>query len=286
MNASPTRVDAHQHFWTLARPDYGWLTPALGPIYRDFQPTDLQPLLAQQQVSRTVLVQAAPTVAETDYMLALAAQHRCVQGVVGWVDLESASASAELRRLAENPVFKGVRPMLQDLPDSDWIASAPIDAAVQTLMHLGLSLDALVKTVHLPYLLRFAERYPALPIAIDHCAKPVVLCGPGHVEFAQWRDGMTELARLPHVCCKLSGLVTEAGKGWQTEMLLPYVDTVLELFGAQRLMWGSDWPVLNLAADYPAWVAATEQLLQRLEPAAAQAVWSGTAERFYRLARA
>lgn len=280
------RVDAHQHFWTLARPDYGWLTPALGPIYRDFQPADLQPLLARQQVSRTVLVQAAPTVAETDYMLGLAAQHSFVQGVVGWVDMAGASASADLQRLAANPVFKGVRPMLQDLPDADWIATAPIDTAVQTMLRLGLTLDALVKTAHLPHLLRFAQRYPALPIVIDHCAKPVVARGPGHMEFAQWRDGMAALAQLPQVCCKLSGLVTEVGAGWQPDMLNPYVDTVLELFGPQRLMWGSDWPVLNLAADYPAWVACSEQLLRRLDAASAQAVWAGTAERFYRLAAA
>jgi L-fuconolactonase len=280
------RVDAHQHFWTLARPDYGWLTPALGPIYRDFQPADLQPMLSQQQVLRTVLVQAAPTVAETDYMLALAAQHHFVQGVVGWVDMASASAPAELERLAANPIFKGVRPMLQDLPDADWIASAPIDAAVQAMLRLGLSLDALVKTAHLPYLLRFAQRHPALPIVMDHCAKPVVLRGPGHAEFAQWRDGMAALAQLPQICCKLSGLVTEAGAGWQPDMLSPYTDTVLELFGPQRVMWGSDWPVLNLAADYPAWVACSEQLLQRLDPASAQAVWAGTAERFYRLSPA
>jgi L-fuconolactonase len=282
--SKPTsRVDAHQHFWTLARPDYGWLTPALGPIYRDFQPADLQPLLAAQQVGRTVLVQAAPTVAETDYMLALAAQYPFVQGVVGWVDLAAASAPAELERLAGNPVFKGVRPMLQDLPDADWIASAPIDPAVQALLRLGLSFDALVNTAHLPHLLRFAQRYPALPIVIDHCAKPQVARGPGHLAFAQWREGMAALARLPQVCCKLSGLVTEAGPGWQAATLSPYVDTVLELFGPQRLMWGSDWPVLNLAADYPAWVAATELLLQRLDPSSAQAVWGGTAERFYRL---
>lgn len=280
------RVDAHQHFWTLARPDYSWLTPALGPIYRDFQPAELQPLLAQQQVSRTVLVQAAATVAETDYMLTLAAQHSFVQGVVGWVDMTSASAPAELERLAHNPVFKGVRPMLQDLPNADWIASAAIDAAVQQMLALGLSFDALVKTEHLPHLLRFARRYPALPIVIDHCAKPVVSRGPGHAEFANWRDGMRALANLPQVCCKLSGLVTEVGAGWQPGMLSPYVDTVLELFGPQRLMWGSDWPVLNLAADYPAWVHATESLLHRLDPTAAQAVWCSTAERFYRLSPA
>jgi L-fuconolactonase len=157
---------------------------------------------------------------------------------------------------------------------------------VQALLRLGLSLDALVKTAHLPHLLRFAQRHPALPIVIDHCAKPVVARGPGHMEFAQWRDGMAALAQLPQVCCKLSGLVTEVGAGWQPDMLSPYVDTVLELFGPQRLMWGSDWPVLNLAADYPVWVETTERLLHRLDHTAAHAVWSGTAERFYRLSPA
>ena len=273
------RIDAHQHFWSVARTDYGWLTPALTPLYRDFQPADLQPMLAAHRVVGTVLVQAAPTVDETRYMLGLASRHAFIQGVVGWADLAAADAPAVIDELAVHPAFKGVRPMLQDLPDDDWIACAPIGAAVRHLVKKGLSFDALVKPRHLPHLLRFAQAHPGLPIVIDHAAKPDIPAG----QFADWRRDLAALARLPGMHVKLSGLVTEAGPGWSTQTLRPVVQTVLDLFGPQAVMWGSDWPVLNLAADYAQWVQASDELLSGLTLDERQAVYAGNAQRFYRL---
>lgn len=273
------RVDAHQHFWRPARGDYGWLTPALTPLYRDFSPPDLLPLLQSAGIDTTVLVQAAPTVAETEFLLDLARGQAFIGGVVGWVDLAAADAPATLERLAREHAFKGVRPMLQDLDDPGWIGHAPVDAAVRTLVRLGLSFDALVRSVHLPHLLAFALRHPALPIVIDHAAKPDL----AHGEYETWRTPLAELAALPQVCCKLSGLVTEAGAGWTTDGLRRHVDAVLELFGPERVIWGSDWPVVTLAARYGDWVAATDGLLAALGDPERAAVLGGNARRFYRL---
>ena len=275
----PLRVDAHQHFWRIERGDYTWLTPALGAIHRNFDPADLQPLLAARGIAATVLVQAAATVAETEYMLSLADRHDFIRGVVGWVDMEAPDAPATLQRLAKHPAFKGVRPMLQDLADPAWIATAPISPAVQALARLGLRFDALVKTAHLPHLLAFGQRHPALAVVIDHAAKPDM----AHGEFAAWRAALAALAALPQMHCKLSGLVTEIGPGWQIDMLRPYAEAVLELFGPRRVMWGSDWPVLNLASDYATWCATTDTLLTGLSADERAAVLGGNAARFYRL---
>jgi L-fuconolactonase len=282
--SAPPRIDAHQHFWRLARGDTTWLNPSLdpslAPIHRDFEPADLEPLLRAQGIAGTVLVQAAPTLAETLFLLSLADQHAFIRGVVGWVDLSAPDATATLDRLARHPAFKAVRPMLQDLPDPAWISTAAIGPAAQALVRLGLCFDALVKTAHLPHLLDFARRHPALPIVIDHAAKPDM----AHGEFAAWRALLTPLAALPHVYCKLSGLVTEIGPSWQIETLRPYVAAVLELFGPQRVMWGSDWPVLNLAAGYARWSETTHALMHGLDEDARAAVLGGNAVRFYRLA--
>jgi L-fuconolactonase len=280
---APYRIDAHQHFWSLARGDYGWLTPDLTPLYRDFEPVDLQPLLAAHDVRGTVLVQAAPTLAETQWLLQLAARYDLVRGVVGWVDLARGDAVPAIDALAANRLLKGVRPMLQDLPDPAWIATAPIAAAVGALVRHGLRFDALVKPVHLPHLLAFAQRHPALPIVIDHAAKPDIARGA----FSAWRRGLQALAQLPSMHCKLSGLATEAqaeaGAGWRAATLRPYAETVLELFGPQRVIWGSDWPVLTLAGGYAEWIAATDDWLAPLDAGDRHAVWAGNAERFYRL---
>ncbi len=281
MNAPPLRrIDAHQHFWATTRTDYGWLTPDLGPLYRDFAPADLQPLLASQRVSGTVLVQAAPTLLETRYLLALASRHAFVQGVVGWVDLCAGDAPEVIDELGQHPTFKGVRPMLQDLADDAWIAQAKVAPAVRHLVRRGLSFDALVKPRHLSHLLRFAQTHDDLALVIDHAAKPDIAAG----ELNSWRRDLAALARLPGVHVKLSGLVTEAGPGWSVDTLRPVVEAVLEMFGPGRVLWGSDWPVLTLACDYARWVHVTDQLLTGLGPYEQQAVMAGNAQRFYRLA--
>jgi len=285
------RIDSHQHFWRPARGDYAWLradVPALAPLVRDFLPEHLAPLLQAHGVERTVLVQAADSEAETDFMLELAAAHDVIGGVVGWVDLSSPDAVASLERMARHPKFKGVRPMLQDLPEDDWIARRPHPDAVGALVRLGLRFDALVKPRHLGPLLHFLRDWPQLPVVIDHAAKPPVGAQGGEV-FATWRRQMAEIAALPQVCCKFSGLWTEAPPAMHRDVdvlvraVRPVWDVLLQCFGPGRLMWGSDWPVLALAGDYAGWTAASEALVGSLPAHAQDPIWRGTAQRFYGL---
>jgi L-fuconolactonase len=280
MNAAVLRVDAHHHVWRLARGDYGWLTPALAPIYRDFTLDDLRPLLAEARIGTTVLVQAAPTEAETRFLLATAkASAGLVRGVVGWVDCASPDAVARLSQLARDPLLKSVRPMLQDIPDPEWILRPEVQRALAALPPLGLRLDALVVPAQLPALLRTLDRHPDLAVVIDHGGKPPIAAGVRE----PWAGDMAALARHPQVHCKLSGLVTEAGAGWSVDSLSRYVDHLLSCFGAARLLWGSDWPVVDLGGGYRRWVAATDALLAGLPAADRDAIRGGNARRFYGL---
>ena len=288
----PQRIDSHQHFWRLARGDYGWLradVPALAPLLRDFLPDDLRASLTTHGVAQTVLVQAAQSVAETDFLLQLAAKHDWVAGVVGWVDLSDPASVGTLERLAQSPKLKSIRPVLQDLPEADWIARAPHPEVMRSLGHLGLRFDALVQPWHLQPLLQFLRRHPELPVAIDHAAKPQLAAGWGADWAPQWLSGMAEIATHPQVVCKFSGLLTEAAPASiastvsATDAVRPVWDCLLQWFGPERLMWGSDWPVLTLAADYARWVAACERLIGELHAEQQAQVWHGTAQSFYGL---
>ena len=282
------RIDAHHHCWRMARGDYGWLdaaSPALDPLRRDVEPAQFEPLRAQFGVHQTVLVQAAPTTGETEHLLHLAARSTWIAGVVGWVDLANATSTATLEHWATNPVFKGVRPMLQDLPDPRWIATAPQPRVIDSLERLGLRLDALVRPQHLPALTQFAQRHPQLPIVLDHGAKPPMRAGEPQ---SYWRTHVAALAREPQVCCKVSGLLTEitdsdATVDQQLDAVRPVWDHLLDCFGASRLIWGSDWPVLSLAADYGRWIAVCEALFADLPEADQERVWWRNAADFYHL---
>lgn len=273
------RVDAHQHFWRIAQRRGAWPPPALAAIHRDFAPGDLAPLLERHGIARTVLVQSMPNEDDTLYMLELASRHAFIGAVVGWVDLKGADAPARIAALARDPRLKGLRPMLQDEGDQRWIDDAALAPAVEAMLRHGLSFDGLVLPRHLPALLAFAQRYPDLPLVIDHGAKPAIAAG----ELEPWRRDIAALARLPQVHCKLSGLVTEAGAAWNVERLRPFADHILQAFGPRRVIWGSDWPVLHLAADYAQWIAASEALLAGLDGAARDDIFGLNAVRFYRL---
>jgi L-fuconolactonase len=273
------RIDAHQHFWRLDRGDYGWLTPDLAPIYRDFGPEDLAPLLAAGGIEGTVLVQAAPTLAETEFMLAIAEATPFVKGVVGWVDAEAPGAAAETARLAAHPKLKGLRPMIQDIADPDWMLRPGVAPSFEALIAADLTFDALVHPRHLKNLSVLLYRYPQMRVVIDHAAKPRIAAG----DFDGWAADMARLARETGACCKLSGLVTEAGAGWTETDLAPYVAHLIEVFGPERLIWGSDWPVCTLAAGYARWLAVAEGLTATLGAEAQAAIFGGNAVRAYRL---
>jgi L-fuconolactonase len=253
------RIDAHQHFWTTGRNDYGWLTPALGPIYRDFLPQDLQPLLADANIDRTVLVQAAASEEETFFLLDMAAQTNFVAGVVGWVDLEAANAPDRVAAMAELGVL-GLRPMVQDIADTEWLLRPALRPALQAMISTDLRFDALIQPRHLPVLDQFVKLYPRLKIVIDHGAKPDIANGL----IDDWAAGMQRLAAGSDIYCKFSGLVTEAGEGWTASNLTPYTQLLIDAFGPNRLMWGSDWPVVNLASDYASWNSLSDTLLAGL----------------------
>jgi L-fuconolactonase len=277
------RIDAHQHFWRLDRGDYGWLTPALAPIYRDFGAEDLRPHLAAAGIGGTVLVQAAATEAETEFLLALArASDGLVKAVVGWVDFEVSDAALRLERLSRNPLLRGVRPMMQDIADTDWMLSRALEPAFRAVVDLGLRFDALVQPRHLATLRRLVDRYPGLALLIDHGAKPRI----ANQEREPWATEMRALARETRAWCKLSGLVTEAGPGWGIADLRPYAEHLIECFGSERLIWGSDWPVVELAGGYGRWWAAAAELLRPLDKASRERVLGGNARRFYGIADA
>jgi L-fuconolactonase len=271
------RIDAHHHLWTLARGDYGWLTPALAPIYRDFSLSDLAPHLATCGIEGTILVQAAPTEAETMFMLGVAEAAEIVRGVVGWIDFDAADALARIDALAAERLLVGLRPMVQDMADDDWLLRPSLAPLLTSMTRRGLVFDALVLPRHLPRLLEVIDRHGDLQFVLDHCAKPHLASG----DIAQWKRHIAEIARRPNIVCKLSGLVTEARADWQVSDLRPAVDHVRECFGPQRLLWGSDWPVVNLAGGYDRWFAATETLLGDLSPADKAGVLGGNAGRIY-----
>ena len=275
----PRRIDAHQHFWRLTRGDYGWLTPALAPIHRDFEPADLAPLLGRAGVDGTVLVQAAPTVAETRFLLELAAGAPFVLGVVGWAPLDAPDAADVVTDLAANRRLRGLRPMLHDIPDVDWMLRPALTAGLRALAALDLTFDALVRPRHLPNLHRLLDRHPDLRVVIDHGAKPDIAAGA----HGAWAEDMARLARDTRAWVKLSGLVTEDGPGWSVERLRPYVDHLLHHFGPDRLIFGSDWPVVTLRAGYAEWLAAVEALLGGLERPARDRVLGENAITCYQL---
>jgi len=276
------RVDAHQHFWRLARNDYGWLTPTDTPaIYRDYLPADLAPLLKDCAVDKTVLVQCAETIAETEFLLDLAEEAPFIAGVIGWVDLADRDAPDLIARLAANKTLRGVRPMLQGLAEDDWILKPALAPAVAALKAHGLRLDILIFPRHLPYVATFFARHPDLAMVIDHGAKPYIAKG----EIEPWRTDMRAIARdFPNVCCKLSGLATEAATDWNIDTLRPYAGVLLDAFGPARLMWGSDWPVLNMAGNYTGWFGTAQKLTQHLTDAERADIFGQTAARFYGLA--
>src|SRR5262249_23638036 len=231
----------------------------------------------------TVLVQAAPSIAETRYLLDVARESTgLVRGVVGWVDLAARDAEAVLSDLAGDALLKSIRPMLHDLPDPAWILRPEVHRALLPLRQLGLRFDALVKPRELKPLLKMLERHPDLAAVIDHCAKPEIATRA----WQPWADELKAIATHTSACCKLSGLVTEAGAGWKVDALQRYVEHVLRCFGTERVMWGSDWPVVTLAASYVDWVAATDALLAGLSPGEQAAIRGVNALRFYGLSQA
>jgi L-fuconolactonase len=277
-------IDAHHHLWQRSRGDYAWLdsrtNPALAPIERDYLLEDYRSLAPVNGIAGSVLVQAAESVAETRWLLAQAhASDGLVLGVVGWIDMAAADAPDVLSALAQDPLLRSIRPMLQDIRDVDWVLQPRLDAAFRALIDLDLSFDVLIRTPHLASSLTLLTRYPDLRAIIDHCAKPDI----ARRMWRPWADGIRRIALETRAYCKLSGLVTEARPDWKIDHLRPYIEHVIECFGPQRVVWGSDWPVMTLNADYALWLDAAKQLIAPLSPSDQSGIMGGNAVRFYRL---
>lgn len=272
-------IDAHHHVWTIGQNDCQWPTPDLTAIHSDFGFDDLKAAGASVDLRGSVLVQTQPSDRDTDWLLDIAADEPLVMAVVGWTDLGAPDAPDRIAALAARPKLRGLRPMLQGLDDDAWILRSAVEPALRAMIEHGLSFDALVFPRHLPHLLELARRWPALPIVIDHGAKPSIAAGV----LDPWRADIAALAALSNVYCKLSGLLTEAGPGQPASALAPYVTHLVETFGRSRLMWGSDWPVLNLAGDYAGWHRLAEALSGLSNPEDLAALFGETARRFYRL---
>lgn len=271
------KIDAHQHFWKLDRDDYDWLTPELEPIYRDFAPSDLQPLLEKEGIEGTVVVQATDTEAETEYLLSLAQTHDWILGVVGWVDMEADCAPDCIAKFAKDPKFVGIRSMIQGVEDDDWMLRQTLQQAISALVEHGLCFDALIQPRHLTHFLQFLENNPDLNVVIDHCAKPNIRSG----QFQPWADQIKSIANNSTAMCKLSGLITEANSNWTADDIKPYANHILECFGPKRVLFGSDWPVLNLAGDYKVWSELAQDICAGLSKQEKGAVFGDNAYNFY-----
>ena len=275
------RIDSHQHFWKLDRGDYRWMSPALTKLYKDYLPTELLPQLAKHRIDRTIVVQAADTVEETEFLLQLAAENDFIAGVVGWLDLESPEFARQFDHFRRNPKFLGLRPMLQDLPDDAWITRPSVLRSLRIIAEADFPFDFLTHPRHLPYVLEALDKVGPMRGVIDHLSKPEI---KQHV-LEPWKDLLKQTAQHESMYCKLSGMITEADHDhWIAEDLRPYVNHAVDCFGWDRVIFGSDWPVCLLAGSYDQVVDGLREVLgTRMDAAAERKVFGLNAMTFYKL---
>jgi L-fuconolactonase len=277
-------VDAHQHYWQVQRFDYGWPGQGVPALDRDYLPEDLEPQLRSAGVDHTILVQVLHLAEETAWMLDLAATHPTIAGVVGWVDLtrEPDAVQREVESLRRDPGLVGIRHLVHEERDDAWLLRDEVQRGLSVLEELDVPFDLLLRPRHLPHVPRLSQRLPRLRMVIDHIAKPHI----GEHLKEPWASGLKEAAENPNVWCKLSGMITEASHtAWTAYDLAPYVDTTLEAFGHDRVMYGSDWPVCTLAGSYEQVIGALRHVLGEIDPDAEAAIFGGAALKFYRPAK-
>lgn len=273
-------IDSHQHFWQVGRFDYPWMSSDLGVLYRDYLPNELEPIIQKNGVNKTVLVQASNSIAESRWLLELANANSFIAGVVGWVDLMSPEINTQLDELCADPKFKGVRHLVESEPEDDWLVQPAVLKGLQQLAARGLSYDLLVHTRHLKHIPQVAESCPDLALVIDHLAKPPI----ARNELNEWSHAIEPLGRYPNINCKLSGLVTEANwNSWDSDDLCLFVDFAIEVFGMDRMMFGSDYPVCLLAATYDRVLESFQEILKYDSDADREKIFSSNAAKFYRL---
>jgi len=273
------RIDAHQHFWDVNRFKYPWMA-AESPLRRNYLPQHLEPILKRNRFDGSVVVQANVILDETRWLLELAAQHEFIRGVVGWADLTDPRLPAVLDEFQRHPKFRGVRHLVHDEPDVNWLVRADVAGGLRELARRKIPYDLLLRPQHLKLVPRLAEMAPGLSMVIDHIAKPPIAAQ----RMDGWAEDMAAAAKIPNLCCKLSGMITEADpREWKAGHLRPYVAHVMQLFGPDRLMFGSDWPVCTLAGTWKEVLAAFTQAIGPQPIEAREKLVGGTAEKFYGL---
>jgi L-fuconolactonase len=274
------RIDAHHHFWKFVPAEYGWISEVMSALQMDFLPADLKQELDRAAIDGAVSVQARQTVQETEWLLDLAEEHDFIKGVVGWVPLASSDVRETLDVFQERPKLKGVRHVVQDEPDPEFILRDDFNGGISALADYRLVYDILIYERHLPQTIQFVDRHPNQRFVLDHLAKPRAK----ERALEPWRTNIQRLAQRENVFCKLSGLVTEADwQGWTYEQLSVYLETATEAFGPKRLMLGSDWPVCLLAASYAKWYEVITQFCSRLSLDEQNRIYGGTAIQAYGL---
>jgi L-fuconolactonase len=271
------RLDAHQHFWSYDAAQYPWIPPG-SPLHRSWLPDDLAALQQPLGLDGSIAVQARQVVEESDWLLGLADKHANVKGVVGWVDLRSDRVEADLERLARHPKFVGVRHVVQEEPDDAFMLGQDFQRGISKLAAYGLTYDILIYPKQLAAALRLAENFPEQPFVLDHIAKPFIKAGL----IEPWAMQLRQLAKLPNVHCKVSGMLTEADhQAWRAEQFRPYLDTVFEAFGPARLMYGSDWPVCLFAGSYEQAYRLVDDYARGLTDQQRVGLFGGNAAAFY-----
>ncbi len=274
------RIDSHQHYWRYNSQDYGWMSGDRSPLQVDYMPPDLQPLLAESGIDGTVAVQARQNLRETEFLLELADQYDSIRGVVGWVDMRADDVEAQLERFASHPKMVGVRHIVHDEQDDRFMLGGGFLRGLAALRQYDLRYDLLLFPRHIPVAIDVVKRFPEQAFTLDHIAKPFIKDGV----VGDWERDIRALASYDNVCCKVSGMVTEAAwKSWTQADFEPYLDIVFDCFGVDRLMFGSDWPVCTLAGSYAEVVGIVETYIAALSADERAAVMGGVAAQFYGL---
>ncbi len=275
--ARPMKLDSHQHFWKYDAAEYPWI-PKGTPLHRDWLPDDLAPLLKAAGLDGCIAVQARQTLEESRWLLSLADRSPIIRGVVGWVDLRDENVAGQLAELAPHAKFRGVRHVVQSEPDVNFLLGAEFQRGIAALHQFGLTYDVLVFPKQLPASIELVRKFPAQRFVLDHIAKPDIKAGA----MSPWREQIRELAKLPNVSCKVSGMVTEADQArWKAADFTAYLDVVFAAFGEDRVMFGSDWPVCLLAGEYARVFALVNDFAAQFSVAAREKLLGGNAARFY-----
>ncbi len=274
------KIDAHHHLWKYDAPQYPWISENMGILRRDFLVQDLLDVLEESDIEGVVTVQARQTLEETRWLVELARCHDFIRGVVGWVALTDPKVDRDLEHFSTQPKLKSVRHLLHDEPDDLYILREDFNRGIKLLKDFALRYDLLIFERHLPQAIQFVDRHPNQIFILDHIAKPQIKNGV----ISPWRENITELARRENVFCKLSGLVTEASwQSWTEADLHPYLQVVLTVFGANRIMFGSDWPVMLLGSSYKRWVDVVQRGISHLSEYEQERILGKTATEVYGL---